>query len=72
MATVAVATRSGVLDHDAFAAFEETSLFDAKTAQRFRKEDLAVSGTAVFMDMRVNFRGRESEIDPLQRNLELL
>ena len=62
---------SGVLDHDAFAAFEETSLFDQETAQRFRTEVLEVSGTADFMDMWVNFRGREPEIDPLLRNLGL-
>jgi len=62
---------SGVLDHDAFAAFEETSLFDQETAQRFRNEVLAVSGTADFMDMWVAFRGREPEIEPLLRNLGL-
>jgi peptidyl-dipeptidase Dcp len=62
---------SGVLDHDAFAAFEETSLFDQETARRFRSEVLAVSGTADFMDMWVAFRGREPEIDPLLRNLGL-
>jgi len=64
-------TWSGVLDHDAFAAFEETSLFDQETAQRFRTEILEVSGTVDYMDMWVNFRGREPEIEPLLRNLGL-
>jgi len=64
-------TWSGVLDHDAFAAFEETSLFDQETAQRFRTEILEVNGTADYMDMWTNFRGREPEIEPLLRNLGL-
>jgi len=65
-------TWSGVLDHDAFAAFEETSLFDQETAQRFRSEILEVSGTADYIDMWVNFRGREPDIEPMLRNLGLL
>ena len=64
-------TWSGVLDHDAFAAFEETSLFDAETANRFRTEILEVSGSKDYMDMWVAFRGREPEIGPLLRNLGL-
>ena len=62
---------SGVLDHDAFAAFEETSLFDAETANRFRTEILEVTGSKDYMDMWVAFRGREPEIEPLLRNLGL-
>jgi peptidyl-dipeptidase Dcp len=62
---------SGVLDNDAFAAFEETSLFDQETANRFRKEILEVSGSKDYMDMWVAFRGREPEIGPLLRNLGL-
>jgi len=64
-------TWSGVLDHDAFAAFEETSLFDHETANRFRTEILEVSGSKDYMDMWVAFRGREPEIEPLLRNLGL-
>ncbi len=60
-----------MLDHDAFAAFEETSLFDQDTANRFRTEILEVSGSKDYMDMWVAFRGREPEIDPLLRNLGL-
>jgi len=64
-------TWSGVLDHDAFAAFEETSLFDQATANRFRTEILEVSGSKDYMEMWVAFRGREPEIEPLLRNLGL-
>jgi len=62
---------SGVLDNDAFAAFEETSLFDQETANRFRKEILEVSGSKDYMDMWIAFRGREPDIGPLLRNLGL-
>jgi peptidyl-dipeptidase Dcp len=56
---------SGVLDSDAFEAFKETSLFDQKTAESFRKNILAVNGTRDYMEMYVNFRGREPRIEPL-------
>ena len=64
-------TWAGVLDHDAFEAFNESSLFDQETAQRFRTSILEVSGSQDYMDMWVNFRGREPEIEPLLRNLGL-
>ena len=56
---------SGVLDSDAFEAFKETSLFDKATADRFRKSVLARNGTADYMKMFVDFRGREPKIEPL-------
>lgn len=56
---------SGVLDCDAFEAFKETSLFDKATAEAFRKYVLAVNGPADYMEMYVNFRGREPKIEPL-------
>jgi len=59
---------SGVLDNDAFEAFKETSIFDQETARRFRTEILEVNGTADFMEMYTDFRGREPEIEPLLRN----
>ncbi len=59
---------SGVLDNDAFEAFKETSIFDQETAQRFRTKILEVNGTAGFMEMYTDFRGREPEIEPLLRN----
>jgi peptidyl-dipeptidase Dcp len=63
---------SGVLDSDAFEAFKETSLFDQKTAEAFRKNVLAVNGTRDYMTMYVNFRGREPKIEPLLKNRGLL
>jgi len=63
---------SGVLDCDAFAAFEETSLFDPKTARAFRKEVLEKNGTADYMEMYVKFRGREPKIEPLLKDRGLM
>lgn len=62
----------GVLDCDAFQAFKETSLFDQDTARRFRQSVLARNGTADFMKMYVDFRGREPEIEPLLRKRGLM
>ncbi len=59
---------SEVLDCDAFEAFKETSLFDQKTANAFRKSVLEVNGTADYMSMYINFRGREPRIEPLLKN----
>jgi peptidyl-dipeptidase Dcp len=63
---------SGVLDNDAFEAFKETSLFDQETAQRFRTSVLKRNGTADFMEMYVDFRGREPRIEPLLKNRGLM
>jgi len=57
----------GVLDNDAFEAFRETGLFDQETAQRFRTAILERNGTADFMEMYRDFRGREPRIEPLLR-----
>lgn len=59
---------SGVLDNDAFEAFNETSLFDQETAQKFRKEILEPNGLKDPLEMYVNFRGREASIDPLLKS----
>ncbi len=56
---------SEVLDCDAFDAFKETSLFDQKTANAFRKHILEKNGTADYKSMYLNFRGREAKIEPL-------
>ena len=56
---------SEVLDADTFQAFKETSLFDADTAARYRKEILSQGGTKPGMELYRNFRGREPQIDPL-------
>lgn len=59
---------SAVLDHDAFEAFRETSLFDQETAKSFRENILAKNGMADAMEMFVKFRGREPDITPLMKN----
>jgi len=56
---------SEVLDADTFQAFKETSLFDTETAARFRTEILSKGGTRPGMELYVNFRGREPQIEPL-------
>ena len=63
---------SGVLDNDAFEAFKEAGIFDRETAQRFRTTILEVNGTADYLEMYKNFRGREPEIEPLLKNRGLL
>ncbi|MCP4902562.1 MAG: M3 family metallopeptidase, partial [bacterium] len=59
---------SGVLDNDAFEAFNETSLYDQETAQRFRETILEVNGTQDYMEMFKNFRGREPIVEPLLKS----
>ncbi len=56
---------SEVLDSDAFQAFKERSLFDAATAQSFRKNILEKGNTADAMQMYKAFRGREPSVEPL-------
>lgn len=56
---------AAVLDADAFEAFKETSLFDKKTAESFRKNVLSKGGTDEPMTLYKNFRGAEPKIDPL-------
>jgi oligopeptidase A len=57
-----------VLAADAFAAFEESGIFDKPTAARFRSEILEVGGSRDFMQAFVAFRGREPTIDALLRH----
>jgi peptidyl-dipeptidase Dcp len=54
-----------VLDADAFQAFKETSLFDQKTAQSFRKNVLEKGGTEDPMVLYKRFRGAEPTVEPL-------
>jgi len=56
-----------VLAADAFAAFEESGIFDAGTASRFRKEILEIGGSRDFMEAYVAFRGRKPTLDALLR-----
>ncbi|MBT3243380.1 MAG: M3 family metallopeptidase [Bacteroidetes bacterium] len=59
---------SAVLDHDAFDAFKETSLFDQETAKSFRDNILAKNGFADPAEMFEKFRGRKPDITALMRN----
>jgi oligopeptidase A len=54
-----------VLAADAFEAFEEAGVFDAKTAARFRESILARGGSVDAMDAFVRFRGRPPDVRPL-------
>lgn len=56
---------SGVLDCDAFAAFEETSLFDPETALSFRRNVLEKNGSADPAELFRAFRGRDARIEYL-------
>lgn len=54
-----------VLAADAFAAFEESGIFNAETAARFRKEILEIGGSRDFMEAYIAFRGRKPTLDAL-------
>jgi len=56
-----------VLAADAFAAFEESGIFDTSTAARFREEILEVGGSRDFMEAYIAFRGRKPTLDALLR-----
>lgn len=56
-----------VLAADAFAAFEETNVFDREIAARFREEILEIGGSRDFMEAYVAFRGRKPTLDALLR-----
>ena len=57
-----------VLAADAFSAFEESGIFNARTAARFRKEILEVGGSKDILEAFVAFRGRKPTLDALLRH----
>ena len=57
-----------VLSADAFAAFEESGVFNPEIGQRFRREILEAGGSRPAMDSFKAFRGREPSIDALLRH----
>jgi peptidyl-dipeptidase Dcp len=65
-------TWSAVLDNDAFEAFKEKGIFNRSVASSYRKNILEKNGTMDAMQMYVNFRGREPQIEPLLRNRGLI
>ena len=62
---------SEVLDADCFQAFKETSLFDQRMAQKYRRL-LAQGGTRPGMELYEEFRGRQPDIEPLLERRGLL
>ncbi len=56
-----------VLSADAFAAFEESGVFDSNTAERFRRAILSVGGSRDALDAFIDFRGRAPELEALLR-----
>jgi oligopeptidase A len=56
-----------VLAADAFAAFEETGVFDTTVALRFLDSILSQGGSRDAMEAFVEFRGRRPEVGPLLR-----
>jgi len=65
-------TWAAVLDNDAYDAFSEKGIFDQATAESYRKNILEKNGTMDAMQMFVNFRGREPQIEPLLKNRGLV
>ncbi len=57
-----------VLSSDAFSLFEEKGLFDRDTARRFLSTILEQGGSRDPMELFVEFRGREPQIDALLRH----
>ena len=56
-----------VLAADAFAAFEDTGVFDATVAMRFLDSILSRGGSRDVMEAFVEFRGRRPDVGPLLR-----
>ena len=54
-----------VLSADAFSLFEERGIFDFATGRSFLHEILEQGGSRDAMELFVDFRGREPEIDAL-------
>lgn len=54
-----------VLDADAFAAFQETELFNPELARAFRDNILSKGGTADPMELYLRFRGASPTVDAL-------
>ena len=57
-----------VLSSDAFSLFEEKGIFDRETGQAFLTQILEQGGSQDAMDLFVNFRGRQPNIDALLRH----
>jgi len=56
---------SEVLDADTFEAFKEKGIFDKETATAYHNKILARGGTMDAMELYIDFRGQQPEIQPL-------
>jgi peptidyl-dipeptidase Dcp len=63
---------AAVYDNDAFEAFKEKGIFDKTVAESYRKNILERNGTMDALQMYINFRGRDAEIEPLLKNRGLM
>jgi peptidyl-dipeptidase Dcp len=63
---------AAVYDNDAFEAFREKGIFDKTIAASYRKNILERNGTMDAMQMYLNFRGHDADINPLLKNRGLL
>ena len=61
-----------VLAADAFAAFEESGVFDRGTAQRFLDAILSRGGSRDALEAFIEFRGRSPDVRPLLRQHGIL
>ncbi|NOX09051.1 MAG: oligopeptidase A [Gammaproteobacteria bacterium] len=61
-----------VLSSDAFSAFEESDIFDRETGMRFLSCILEQGGSREPMELFIEFRGREPNIDALLRHSGLM
>jgi oligopeptidase A len=61
-----------VLSSDAFSAFEEHGIFDKKTGQAFMQTILEQGGSREPLELFIEFRGREPNIQALLRHTGLL
>ena len=57
-----------VLSSDAFSKFEEKGIFDQETGQQFLHSILEQGGCQDPIDLFIEFRGREPDIEPLLRH----
>ena len=60
-----------VLSCDAYAKFEEDGIFNSETGRHFMQSILEKGGTKKALELFVDFRGREPQIDALLRHTGL-
>ena len=61
-----------MLAADAFAAFEESGVFDRSTAQRFLDSILSRGGSRDALDAFIDFRGRRPDVRALLKQHGIL